>query len=144
MIVRLGIRHHLAGEAARIRTDLGDPRAAARRQRPNALEALALFESDWRGREIEDETPGILAITVLLDHAGATAGMGRRVQRTAEGWAATVCLTRDQLMRGTAERSIGEIADELERQATEIVIRVTLMPPRLEARRDAGGGIRRH
>jgi hypothetical protein len=120
MFVKLEVRHNLIGAMGGHRVGVEDARQFTRRLRPNAFEAVALFESDWCNRVIEAPVDGILALTVMLDHVG-TGRSSRRVTRTPNGWSGQIHLDRRTLTANGRERPIGEIADELEFQAQDIL-----------------------
>lgn len=128
MKVKVGIRHNLVGPLGGYRPGMGDTRSFARRMRPNAFEAVALFESDWQGTEVQTPVEGTLMLTVMMDHVG-TMAPNHRVVRLRDGWAAVIHMNRSALMDGAQERTIGDIADDLEAQAQSIVARIALHRP---------------
>lgn len=120
--VSLSWTHNLVGLAQQWAVPPHDPQRVLRLRRPNAMEAEALFRSDWQDAELPATAEGDLAVHVCFDHVGRRTP-DLRLVRVARGWAALACLDRARLMRGTAERSIREIHLELERQMGEILAR---------------------
>lgn len=137
MRVRVGVRHGLVSPLGGYRPRPEEAPAYARRMRPNASEAAALFESDWQGREIEAPVEGVLSLIVILDHVGMIAERGR-LGRNRNGWAAVIHLTRDELWDGAAERSIAEIAGLLDERMRAVLDQVGLLPPSEDTGRNHG------
>ena len=128
MKVKVGVRHNLVGPLGGYHPGVGDARSFARKMRPNAFEAVALFQSDWQGHEVQTPLDGTLMLTVMMDHVG-TMAPNHRVVRLRDDWAAVIHMNRSSLMDGARERSIGDIADDLEAQALSIVARISLQRP---------------
>jgi hypothetical protein len=122
MRVRVAIRHNLVGQAG-FRPGGGEQFALARRVRPNACEAAALFESDWQGNDLATSANGVLSVTVMLDHAGMKPP-SRRLVRLRDGWAAVLHLGPEMLTTTGRELPIGVIADALDEQMRDVLEQV--------------------
>jgi hypothetical protein len=101
----------------------------AREARPNAFAAEDLFRSDWQGRTVPGPMDGILAVTVVLDHVGAS-NPTKRLSRRRDGWSAVLHLDRTGLSEHGRERPIALIHQALEAQMEQLLVRVgKLRPP---------------
>ena len=128
VLVRIAVEHNMLG-AMGIRPEAQEaPLAYARRVRPNAVEAVALFQSDWEDREVTAPLRGVLHVTVQLDHVD-TGGPDTRLRRAPDGWRALIRLDRRALMRDGRERCIGEIVDALDIQMQDLLGQVAPVPP---------------
>ena len=128
LTVRVSVRHNMIGGLNGFRAGAETAIGFARRVRPNTFEAIALFESDWSGRQIDGDAAGEVSMVLLVDHVGA-GGPPPRLARTGVGWSALLRLDRGFLIRRGRERPIGEIADALEAQAQEVLAQVLPVPP---------------
>jgi hypothetical protein len=125
MRIRVAVRHNLVGQAG-FRPEAGDQVEMARRLRPNACEAAALFVSDWHEHELEVPAGGVLSVTVMLDHAGMKAP-SRRLVRMRDGWAAVLHLCPERLAGGGRELPIGSIADALDEQMRDVLAQLNAL-----------------